>query len=111
MMKSLYGAYIKEREDFDIVENEFGFATFQINGDSCYIRDIYVVPAMRNREVASELADQIAKIAKENGCIRLTGSVCPQAKGATASLCVLLGYGFKLMASRENFVLFEKEII
>lgn len=108
---SLYGDYIKEREDFDIVENKFGFATFKITGEECYIRDIYVMPEFRQLDIASGLANQVTDIAKENGCKWLLGSVAVNSKGSTPSLKVLLGYGFDLFSYQNGLILFKKEII
>lgn len=107
---SLFGDYLKERGLKDIVENEHGFATFIINGVECYIEDIYVAPEARKGKLASAMADQIARIAKDSGCTVLTGSVVPQAKGATESCKVLLAYGFKVLASKEGLIMFGKEL-
>lgn len=110
MMKSLYAQYILEREDFEIIESEKGFATFQIKDGLCYIRDIFVKRELRDKRVAADMADQITLIAKERGCVELIGSVCPEARGATSSLKVLLAYGFKLKSSQNNLILFTKGI-
>lgn len=108
---SLYGQYIKEREGKDIVENDYGFATYMINKDnSCYIESIYVIPDARHDHVASQLADEIAYIAKSQGCNTLLGSVSPSANHSTSSLKVLLAYGFQLDSATNNFILMRKEI-
>lgn len=107
---SLYGQYIKEREGKSILEKDYGFATYVINGQECYIEDIYVVPEMRKKHVASELANEVVEIAKAKGCTVLTGTVSPTAKGATESLKVLLAYGFQLHSCRPDLIIFAKEI-
>ncbi len=107
---SLYGKYIAEREGFQIVESDHGFATYKIEGVSVYIRDIYVDFDHRKENLASLMADKISEIAKEQGCSKMLGSVCPSAKHSTESLKVLLAYGFKLMDAKENFISFVKEI-
>lgn len=109
-MKSLYAQYIEEREGFSIVEDEKGFATYIINEDECYIRDIFVRPEFRKENIASKYADQITEIAKKAGCKNLTGTVIPMANGATTSLKVLLGYGFKLLQATQERIIFIKEI-
>ena len=108
---SLYGSYIKEREDKEIIEDSRGFATYQfLDYDRCYIESIYVQPDFRNTNLASEMADKIAIIAKERGCTKLVGSVSPTANGATASLKVLLAYGFQLESSSNNLIVFVKDL-
>jgi len=108
---SMYGDYIQERLGKSIVENEHGFATFKVTGDICYIEDIYVKPYSRQKNVASQMADEIAEYAKKMGCKHLVGSVDPLANGSTTSLRVLLGYGMKLEGSlKNNLIWFYKEI-
>jgi len=109
-MTSLYGQYIKERLNKDIIETENGFATYYFLNDSCYIENIYVTEDARKSKEATRLADQIAEIAKEKGFKKLCGSVVPSAKGSTESLKVLLAYGFKLDSSVNNFILMVKEL-
>lgn len=111
-MLSLYGQYIKEREDFDIIETISGFITYKIEGKTCYLRDVYVIPSLRGKCVASQLTDLVAVQAKENNCTHIYGSVDPKAKGSTDSLRVLLGYGFKLkeVPFTGGLIIFEKEI-
>lgn len=107
---SLYAQYLKEREDFEIVENEDGFATFKVEGPECYIRDIYVVPHKRQFGIAAKMANTISEIAKNRGCRVLLGSVSPKANHPTASIKVLLSYGFKFLKADDKLILFSKEI-
>lgn len=107
---SLYSEYLRERENVETLESDRGFATYYFTNDGCYIKDIYVHPDHRKTGEASKLADEITKIAQEKGCNKLYGSVCPSAKGSTASLKVLLAYGFSLDSSINNFIMMVKEI-
>lgn len=109
-MESLYSKYIKEREQMQIVENEFGFATYKIFGEEAYIQDIYVVPEMRKTGMARTLADQICFYAKEQGAKKVFGSVDPNAKGATESVKVLLAYGMSIHSTAGNLIYFSKNI-
>ena len=108
---SFYANYIKEREGFEMVETDRGFATYRILGEEVYIRDIYVHSDFRQTGEASRIADMIAEIAKLQGCKHMAGTVCPSAKGSTESLKVLLGYGFKLFKSQDDFIIFKKELV
>ncbi len=110
-MDSLFAQYIKERENKEIIESDIGFATYYFVDKNCYIQDIFVKSDFRKSGEASRLADEISKIAKENGCTKLYGSVVPSAKGSTESLHVLLHYGFKLNSSINNFIAMEKELV
>lgn len=109
---SLYADYIKERTHKSIIERPEGFAVFYCTqlGDekACYIEEIYVRPEDRCLKVASAMADLIADGARKQGCKWLLGSVCPEAKGATASVQVLIAYGFELLEISGPLILFKK---
>lgn len=107
---SLYGSYIAEREGYNIIEDEGGFATYKIFPDGCYLRDIYVKPELRKGGLASYLADMVLLKAKEAGCKVVLGSVSPDANGATTSLKVLLAYGFELSGMDDKLIYFKKDI-
>lgn len=107
---SLYGDYIKEREDFDIIEDWRGFASYRIDGPVCYIRDIYIKPDQRKTKVHYEFSDKIVEIAKERGCTKLLGTVDPNDKAATRNIKVLLGYGLQFMNIHNQLMWFSKEI-
>lgn len=105
--KSLYAEYIKAREDFDCLEKTFGFATYKISGDDCYIRDIYVIPEMRNQGGARLICDEIRDFANRSGCKNLIGTVQPSTKGATTSMRAILAYGFEVFSSQNDFIVFK----
>ena len=107
---SLYAKYIAERGGKFIVEEEHGFATFSYLQDGIYIEDIYIEKDYRKLGNASSMADKIALIAKDQDYKYLYGTVCPEAKGSTESMKVLLAYGFQLHGSIQNLVWFRKEI-
>lgn len=109
---SMYGDYIKEHHGDEILENDKGFATYRYldGGMTVYIVDIYVRPDFRKENVASVIADEIAMLAKKKGCNEMLGSVVPFAKNATASLKILLSYGFELKISSSDLILFRKDL-
>ena len=107
---SLYAKYLAERTDKKILETEKGFATYYYVNDGCWIEDLFVLPDFRHEHVASQIADEIALKAKEDGCKYLYGTICPTAKNSTDGLKVLLAYGFKLDSCINNFIAFKKEL-
>lgn len=106
----LLANYIKEREGYDSLITDEGFALYKIMGPECYIKDIYVHPDYRNKGIASELADQITHIAKQNGCKNLIGSVSTDCGNPTMSTKVLLAYGFTITVAIHGGILFKKGI-
>lgn len=111
-MKSLYGQYILEREGFEIIENEHGFATFKIfeNGE-CYLRDIFVLKEKRRGHLALDLSGQVEEIAKKRGAKYMTGTVSPHANNPTASIKAVLGAGYRLLSAGAEKIVFIKELI
>lgn len=107
---SLFGDYIRERENKEIVENEHGFATYFYIPTGVYIQDIYIDKDHRHSGLASMFADSIAAKAKERGVSKMYGSVMPTANGSTESLKVLLAYGFRLESATNNAIIMVKEI-
>jgi GNAT superfamily N-acetyltransferase len=107
---SLLSDYWLEREGRHTVEDERGFATFDIDEESkvCYIVDIYVAPKFRKEGVATQFANQIVDVAVSRGCTTLLGSVDPTCHGATESMKVLLAYGFELQSMGEKLIYFQK---
>lgn len=108
---SLYADYIQERTNDLIKECQGGFCTYRyLNETEVYIVDIFVIPEMRQTGLASNLADEVVKEAKEKGCTTLIGSVSPSCKGSTISMKVLLGYGMLLHSAGQDYILFKKLI-
>jgi GNAT superfamily N-acetyltransferase len=107
---SLYGDYIKEREGKKIIEEDYGFVTYQIFGDQVYIEDMFIEKQCRRSGLAFQLADDVREKAKEHGCKKMLTSVVPSANGSTESVKVILAYGFRLMSAQDNFIMFEMEI-
>lgn len=108
---SLFSEYLKELGTKQIVEDEYGFATFYKFNDGLYIEDIFVKKEFRDKGYASKYADIIAQLAKEQDLLKLYGSVRPSANGSTTSMRVLMAYGFKLHSASNDAIIFVKELI
>ncbi len=107
---SLYAEYLKERGIKQIIESDVAFCTFFCLQDGVYIEDIYVKPDYRKSNIASDMADQVAVIAKQKGFSKLYGSVVPNAAGSSDSLKVLFAYGMRLDSAGPNAIITVKDI-
>jgi len=108
---SLYASYLRERTNDEIIEKEFGFASYRfLNDKQVYIIDLYVRPAHRKEGLAAQMADDIAAFAKAKGCTEMLGTVVPSTKHATSSLKVLLAYGMILQSASNDLIIFKKDI-
>lgn len=108
---SLLAEYFKETGHKNVIESEKGFATYYYMAEGCYVEDIFVIPACRRDGIASQMLDQIAEIAKANGVTKLIGSCVPSSNNSTASLKAAFDYGFTLHSSKENLIVYVKEIV
>ena len=102
--------YLKEREGFDCIIRDEGFASYRITGEECYIKDIWVHKDFRKKGIASEMADDIARIAIAKRCKYLIGSVDTSANGAHESILVLFAYGFRTYYAVHGGIFFRKEL-
>ena len=106
----MYLDYVKEREGYESVETEHGFAIYKIFGEECYLRDIYVKPGMRKSGEAKKLSQMVKEKALEAGCTFMTGSVNLDANNPTVSVKAILGDGFDVAKYPNNLLLFTKRI-
>lgn len=107
----LFAQYQKERVNREtLIVPDKGFATYQISKDDCYIVDIFVKTEFRKTKLGSEMANEITKIAKQNGCTTISGTVDLRANGAEVSTLSLLHYGFKLVGAVDHIISFRKQI-
>lgn len=107
---SLYGKYVKERENCEIVETPYGFATYKILEDSVYVIDIYVLPEFRRLKKAKEFMDLSYNLAKELGKKWVLGSVCLDANGKEESLLAAFYWGMRISHYNGNMIYLKKEV-
>jgi len=109
-MGSLYAQYISERASKHIIENEFGFLVYSIEGQVLYIEDVYVKPEQRRTHLAKQMAEQAIEHAKQMGCKKLLGSVSAIANEKHQSVVTLINYGMKFHTVNGSMVYFIKDI-
>lgn len=110
MSKSLYAQYLEELEGGIVIEHEWGFATCKRYEDDFYLEDIYVIPEKRDTKLGSELYKQAAQMAKDLGYKRVLGSIVPSRSNSTRMMQVMIGMGFKVLASQNDIIFLFKEI-
>lgn len=108
---SLLSDYLREKNLVEIVESEKGFATFYFLNEGCYVQDIFVSAEFRHQGIATKMLDEISNIARTKGYKKLFGSCVPSSDNSTSSLIAAFDYGFKLHSSKDNFILYIKDII
>jgi ribosomal protein S18 acetylase RimI-like enzyme len=104
--------YLLEVEETYTFKTDKGAIWYKFTSpEECYITGIWVKKEHRQEGIASQLADEIARIAREKGCKMLTASVRPSQPGASVSLLSQLHYGFQLFHTlQEDRIFLFKEI-
>jgi GNAT superfamily N-acetyltransferase len=71
-----YAAYLKERENMEMYENEKGFVTYSFYPElqACYLAEIYIVPEFRGTTTAFNLYKRVCNLAKAEGYSKMLGS-------------------------------------
>lgn len=87
-----------------------GFATYYLNGEECYVEELYVLPEKRRSKEGNKIGEDIIIIAKENGAKFFTGSVNLKANGKASSMKALLSFDMSPVATNGDMVYFSKEI-
>ena len=109
-MTSLYGKYIKERENCDIIEHESGFISYRIRdtqlGLTLFIEDIFVLPEKRRQGIAAEFCELIKSIAKKENCKQIMSGADPTTLNATESVAFQISMGSKIIGVSNGMINF-----
>lgn len=109
-MMEMYREYIKERKGFDLIESPEGFIEYQIKSPGVFIAEIYVRKEHRGSHVGKHLVDQVAALAKEQGCSLMSANIYAAAGGSTEALSAALKVGFKFHSSGVGYVTITREV-
>lgn len=107
---SSYFNYIKECRGLDVVGGAYGFATYLISGEECYIEDVYVEPDHRKTGIGAQFIDRIKMIAKEKKCKILTTTVNLTHKSPETSLVACFHVGFKIFSANNGTIFLKMEL-
>lgn len=107
---SLWARYFLEREGVECIEEEYAVASYKIEGEVCYLQDVYIVPEKRQMGLASSIADRVGALAKEKGCKYLVSSVCFKDPHVDRNIKVLHGYGMSVLRGEGTMLYFKKEL-
>lgn len=106
----MYAAYLKERENLDVLETDYGFAIVRQMSDCLYLQDIYVKPEFRKQGKGREMLSIVEDAARELGYKKLLGSCSPPAAGSDASLRAIMACGFTLLSCDKDIIYLVKDL-
>lgn len=109
-MDSLWTEYHEERLGRHVVYDigNRGFVSYKVQGDECYIADVFVKKEHRKKSVGKNLMNLVESIAREKGAKFLCCMVIIDAKDADQACASALAYGFKLRMANANILNFWK---
>lgn len=110
MDKALYAHYIKERENAETLEREYGFAIYKLEKDHVYLQDVYVIPSRRGEQLGTALLQEVESIAKVKGLPKMYTSIVPSTQLATNTMKIVLNLGFKIHSSNNDIIFLSREI-
>lgn len=103
----LYADYIKERENAEVVYNDFGFMSYKVETLGTTILDAYVVPEKRKSNIAKNF---LMDIAEKTNSKKLYTNTDENANGWQISEKVILALGFKKIGKINTCNYYIKEI-
>lgn len=108
--QSLYGQYIKERLNKNIIETDYGFVTYSFTPDGIYAEDLYISPAFRKSKLAADFHEQLVQIAKEKSLKYIYSSILIGTPNCDKNLSLLMKNGAKIHSTSNNMIYLSKEI-
>lgn len=107
---SMFLNYFKELEGQDAITSEFGFLTYRISGNECYVHNLYITPEHRNNKRAKALFSSLKQRAKEAGATIITCNVYFKNAGLKKNIAIYKKQGFKKIQENTNCVTMLKEL-
>lgn len=107
---TLYAKFIDEREGAKILEHKCGFVTYKLEGDECFICNMFVALEFRQGGYARALVEGLEALALAAGCKILTGNIHLNDHGSNATLISSLLIGFQVAAANNGSLLIVKQV-
>ncbi len=105
-----YAKYIYEKAGLLLIEESFGFITFEVSESSIHIHDLWVDIDYRCEGYGSKLVQRMIDENKTDEIRFLMASVQLNANNVTDTLKAQLHYGFLVVGGNENEIKLAKEI-
>lgn len=107
----MYAAYIKERENKEMLQFDCGFITYKIYPENkeCFLADMYIDPKHRGTNAVAVFVNDLARVAKESGCDHISATVCVDS-GASRVLKAAFKLDFKIKNAQNNIIVIVKDL-
>lgn len=107
----MWADYIKERENIETIQTEYGFVTYKIIGQTMVINDIYVKPTHRRKGCGLDLGQMAYKMAQKEGLKWFAGSVNLGLPDPDGRIQFFYAFGLKFVQLDGMNMFFQKEVL
>lgn len=107
---SLWSDYLKECKIMSIVEEPYGFLTYEILGKELWLGDAYIIPEERQSGKLDILLSKAFQDGKEKGCLFICSGINIRNEKVEEALVSHLKRGCKIHSTDENFIYLKRDI-
>lgn len=107
---SLWADYLHECGIMQIIEEPWGFLTFEVRGEELWAGDGYVIPSERGSGKIDELLSRAIAAGKEQGCLFFCSQVSIASEQADLALVSHIQKGFSIYEANTEFIYLRKFI-
>lgn len=104
IVNNLFADYLKERLGQEIIENEHGFIIYKINGNECFLAEMYIKPESRRSGHGKSLLTELKVIGLDAGCEYITATIHQVDKNAHFTMAGAISCGFKIHNAHNNVI-------
>jgi len=103
---------MKERQSCQFLEAESYFVSYRIQGDYCYLQDMYILPEKRGMGFSKDLVLLLESTAKEANCKYMTTTINLSNKDSEnkANIKTAFKSGFRVNGAEKDCIYFIKDI-
>ena len=106
-----YLEYAKELWGRQVIQEPWGFATYDVNEGHIYIADMYIDPEVRSQGFGKILEARIIDTARQAGCNFMTCKVHKSDENWTKNLNIYIDHcGYNVLKETNDFISLIKQI-
>lgn len=102
--------YNKERFGYESIEEDWGFACFNIAHPVLALQDMYIKPEVRGKNRGTVLLSRLVKIARERKCTHIWTQVWLHDRNCNATLQAALARDFKVTGADQQRIILTKKV-
>ena len=105
LRESMFYEYMKERQGVELLQVPEGFLFYKVNGEECYISELFVTKKYRKTGSCRRLIDKLRQRALAEGCSFMSGNIYLADPGYRTTLLSSLKLGFEVATADQDRIL------